>query len=149
LKAHEFERRSISWVDEYVRTLSEGASLTNPRMRRAAIAAALATSLLAAFAALGGVGVAQSAISSAQYQYGNKVTICHKGHTISVGKAAEPAHVRHGDTVGTCAAAKAKKAKAAKAKAAAAKAKAAEKKQDDGSSDKPGHGNGNGKGGKG
>ena len=67
------------------------------------------------------------------------MTICHKGHTISVGKAAEPAHVRHGDSVGTCAAAKAKKAKAAKA-AAAAKAKAAEKKQDDNSSDKPGHG---------
>ena len=118
-------------------------------MRRAAVAAALATSLLVAFAALGGVGAAQSAISAAQYQYGKKVTICHKGHTISVGKAAEPAHVRHGDSVGTCAAAKAKKAKAAKAKAAAAKAKAAEKKQDDDSSDKPGHGNGNGKGGKG
>ena len=123
-------------------------------MRRTAVAAALATSLLVAFAALGGIGAAQSAIGAAQYQYGKKVTICHKGHTISVGKAAEPAHVRHGDSVGTCAAAKAKKAKAAKAKAAAAKAKAAEKKaaekkQDDNSSDKPGHGNGKGKGGKG
>ena len=73
-------------------------------MRRAAIAAALATSLLAAFAALGSVGAAQSTIGAAQYQYGKKVTICHKGHTISVGKAAEPAHVRHGDSVGTCAA---------------------------------------------
>jgi hypothetical protein len=128
--------------------------LTNPRMRRAAVAVALATSLLVVFAALGGVGVARSAISSAQYQYGKKVTICHKGHTISVGKAAEPAHVRHGDSVGTCAAAKAKKAKAAKAakkaaQAAAAKAKAAAKKQDDSSSDKPGQGNGKGKGGKG
>ena len=88
-------------------------------MRRTAVAAALATSLLAAFAALGGVGAAQSTIGAAQYQYGKKVTICHKGHTISVGKAAEPAHVRHGDSVGTCAAAaaKAKKAKAAKAQA--------------------------------
>ena len=129
--------------------------MTNPRMRRAAVAVALATSLLVVFAALGGVGVARSAISSAQYQYGKKVTICHKGHTISVGKAAEPAHVRHGDSVGTCAAAKAKKAKAAKAKAAAAKAKAAaakakaaEKKQD-ARLDKPGQGNGKGKGGKG
>jgi hypothetical protein len=122
-------------------------------MRRVAVAAALATSLLVVFAALGGVGAAQSAIGAAQYQYGKKVTICHKGKTISVGKAAEPAHVRHGDSVGTCAAAKAKKAKAAKAKAAAAKAKAAEKKaekkQDDNSSAKPGHGNGQGKGGKG
>jgi hypothetical protein len=111
--------------------------MIKPRLRVAA-AAALAISLLAAFAALGGVGVAQSAISAAQYQYGHKVTICHKGKTISVGKAAERAHVRHGDTVGTCAAAKAKKAKAAKT----------ETSQDD---DKPGkgNGNGNGKGGKG
>ena len=100
-------------------------------MRRAGVAAALATSLLVAFAALGGVGVAQSAIGAAQYQYAKKVTSCHKGKTISVGKAAEQAHVRHGDTVGTCAAAAAKKAKAAKAKAAkaaAAKAKAEQKK---------------------
>ncbi len=105
-------------------------------------------------AALGGIGAAQSSISSAQYQYGKKVTICHKGHTISVGKAAEPAHVRHGDSVGTCAAAKAREGQGCEgrkqgAKAAAAKAEKAgtEKKQDDGSSDKPGHGNG--KGGKG
>jgi hypothetical protein len=97
-------------------------------MRRVAAAAALATSLLVAFAALGGAGVAQSAISAVQYQYGQKVTICHKGKTITVSKAAEPAHVRHGDSIGTCAAAKAKKAKAAKAKAAAAKAKAEQKK---------------------
>lgn len=124
--------------------------MIKPRLR-VAVAAALATSLLAVFAALGGVSVAQSAISAAQYQYGHKVTICHKGKTITVGKAAEPAHARHGDAVGTCAAAKAKKAKAAKIKAAkikAAKAKAAEEKasQDD---DKPGKGNGKGKGGKG
>jgi hypothetical protein len=121
--------------------------------------------LLAAFAALGGVGTAQSAISSAQGAYGKKVTICHKGKkTISISKSAWPAHQRHGDTLGTCAsaAAKAKKAKAAKIKAAkakeakakaeAAKAKAekakSDKKQDD-SSDKPGKGNGKGKGGKG
>ena len=122
-------------------------------MRRVAVAAALATSLLVVFAALGGVGAAQSAISAAQYQYGKKVTICHKGKkTISVGKAAEPAHIRHGDSLGTCAAAKAKKAKAAKAakaKAAAAKAKAAEKKQDAGSQAGDNPGKGKGKGGKG
>jgi hypothetical protein len=123
--------------------------MTKPRLR-VAVAAALATSLLAAFAALGGVGVAQSAISAAQDQYGHKVTICHKGKTITVGKAAEPAHVRHGDAVGTCAAARAKKAKAAKIKAAkvkAAKAEAAAKAAED--DDKPGKGNGKGKGGKG
>ena len=99
---------------------------------RVAIAAALATGTVMVFAALGGVGVAQSAISSAQYAYGkNKVTVCHKGHTIKIAQPAVAAHVRHGDTLGTCAAAKAKKAKAAKAKAAkakAAKAKAAKAK---------------------
>ena len=108
-------------------------------MRRIAAAAALAVSLVMAFTALGGVSVAQSAISAVQYQYGKKVTICHKGKTITVSKSAEPAHVRHGDAVGTCAAAKAKKAKAAKAKAE--KAKAA-KTQDDEHGDKPGRGKG-------
>ena len=127
----------------------KGAQLTNPLTRRAAAAAALATSLLVAFAALGGVSAGQSAISADQYQYGKKVTICHKGKkTISIAKAAWPAHQRHGDTLGTCAsaaakAAKAKKAKAAKAKAEAAKAKAAEKKPEQAGNP------GKGKGGKG
>ena len=31
-----------------------------------------------------------------------KVTICHKGHTIEVAKAALQAHLNHGDTVGPC-----------------------------------------------
>lgn len=35
-------------------------------------------------------------------QYGHKVTICHKGHTISVDRHAVPAHLAHGDTVGPC-----------------------------------------------
>jgi hypothetical protein len=46
-----------------------------------------------------------------------KVTICHKGHTIRVGKPAMPAHLRHGDHVGACTAADQKKA-AAQAKKA-------------------------------
>jgi hypothetical protein len=49
-----------------------------------------------------------------------KVTICHKGHTIRVGKPAVKAHMRHGDHMGACTAADKKKAKAA----AKAKAKA-------------------------
>ena len=109
---------------------------------RIAAAATLAACMVTMFAVLGGVGSAQSSVSAGQYQYGAKVTICHKGkNTITVGKAAVPAHLRHGDTIGTCAAAKAKKAK--KAKAAAAHAKAAEKSQ--APADKPGKGKGRGK----
>jgi hypothetical protein len=40
--------------------------------------------------------------SSAAAQYGHKVTICHKGHTISVDEHAVPAHRKHGDTIGPC-----------------------------------------------
>jgi hypothetical protein len=126
---------------------------------RIAAAAALAIGMLLAFAALGGVGLAQTNGGPGGKQYGkNKVTLCHKGKkTIRVAQPAVKAHLKHGDTLGTCAsaaakAAKAKKAKAAKAKAAkakaeAAKAKAAEKKAEN----KPEQaGNpGKGKGGKG
>src|SRR5262245_45923325 len=31
------------------------------------------------------------------------VTICHKGHTIRIARPAVQAHLRHGDTVGSCA----------------------------------------------
>lgn len=106
----------------------KGAQLTSNRKSRVALAGALTGGLLVAVAAFGGVGVAQSAISAVQYQYGKqKVTLCHKGKTITVGKPAAAAHVKHGDFVGTCAqAAKAKKDKAAKAHAKA-QAKAAKK----------------------
>ena len=116
---------------------------------RIAAAATLAACMVTMFAVLGGVGSAQSSVSAGEYQYGAKVTICHKGkNTITVGKAAVAAHLRHGDTMGTCGAAKAKKAKNAKAAAAhakahAAKAKAAEKSQ--APADKPGKGKGRGK----
>jgi hypothetical protein len=41
--------------------------------------------------------------SAAQYQYANKATVCHKGKkTISIGKPAVKAHLRHGDTLGAC-----------------------------------------------
>lgn len=91
---------------------------------RVAVAAAVATGTLTLFAVIGGVGLAQNGASAAQYQYGKKTTICHKGKkTISVGNAAVPAHLRHGDTVGACAGATAKQ-KAAKASANKAKAAA-------------------------
>jgi hypothetical protein len=35
-------------------------------------------------------------------QPSHKVTICHKGHTISVDQHAIPAHLRHGDHIGPC-----------------------------------------------
>jgi len=53
-----------------------------------------------------------------------KVTICHKGHTIRVGKPAVKAHLKHGDHMGACTAADKKKAKAAAKARAKAKAKA-------------------------
>jgi hypothetical protein len=31
-----------------------------------------------------------------------KVTLCHRGHTITVAEAALPAHLAHGDLVGPC-----------------------------------------------
>ncbi|MBA3244465.1 MAG: hypothetical protein H0T61_04740 [Actinobacteria bacterium] len=41
--------------------------------------------------------------SAAQYQYGKtKVTICHKGKSITVGGPAVKAHLRHGDSIGRC-----------------------------------------------
>ena len=69
---------------------------------------AAAVAALFVFAALGGVGVGQSAIGAAQYQYGKKITICHKAGphgkrvTITISVNAWPAHKRHGDTEGAC-----------------------------------------------
>jgi hypothetical protein len=97
---------------------------------RIAAAAALAVCTVLALSALGGVGFAQNGGSAGQYQYGAKVTICHKGkNTITVGKAAVPAHLRHGDTVGPCANGNAKKAQKSQAQ----------------ESQKPGNGKGRGK----
>ncbi len=58
---------------------------------------------VAAFASFGGIGLAHGVINLAQYQYGKKITICHKQkRTITVSVNAWPAHQRHGDTVGPC-----------------------------------------------
>ena len=74
------------------------------RGRRVAAAVAASIAALVAFASLGGVGLAQGLISLAQYQYGKKVTICHKGkNTLTISVKAWPAHQRHGDTLGACA----------------------------------------------
>jgi len=89
---------------------------------RLLVAAVLAGVMLVA---LGGLGYASSgglAAAVAQYQYGKKVTICHKGKTIRVSVNALRGHRRHGDSVGTCTAAESKKAKL-EAKKAKLKAK--------------------------
>lgn len=73
------------------------------RRWRIASAVAVAVGAITAFASLGGAGLAQSAIGLAQYQYGKKVTTCHKGKkTIRISVRAWPAHKRHGDTEGPC-----------------------------------------------
>lgn len=80
------------------------------RSWRIASTVAVAGVAIAAFASLGGVGFAQSAIGLAQYQYGKKVTICHKGKkTVSISVRAWPAHKRHGDVEGACVGAAEKK----------------------------------------
>ena len=101
--------------------------------RRVGIASLVAVCAVAAFAVIGGTGLAQELTNpgNAQYgaggQYHGKVTICHKGHvTIRVAMVAWfRAHQRHGDTMGPCSAAavKAAKVKAAKVKAAKLKGK--------------------------
>jgi hypothetical protein len=82
------------------------------RLRRVSAAALTVLGAVAVFAALGGIGLANGVISAAQYQYGGgKITICHKGKTITVSKKAWPAHQRHGDTEGACATSTKKKNK--------------------------------------
>jgi hypothetical protein len=95
------------------------------------LVAVAAAASLAALASLGGVGFAQSGIGLAQYQYGKKITICHKPgtpaeHTIKISFNAWPAHLRHHDVQGPCAATHARAEKADK-KADKGKNKSAKK----------------------
>ena len=80
---------------------------SSAKAQRALFFAVVTAITLIAFAAIGGVGVAETSVSAAQYQYG-KVTLCHVAGksgervTITVAAAAVPAHLRHGDTIGPC-----------------------------------------------
>jgi hypothetical protein len=81
------------------------------------LAVVLGAALFLSVAALAAVGKGKPAkpgkgknASAAQYQYGpsgkqygkTKVTLCHKGKTITVGAPAAKAHLRHGDKLGAC-----------------------------------------------
>jgi hypothetical protein len=114
---------------DFVASLTKQVGARGPRSRlyawsRFCFAGALTVLVLGAFASFGGLGYAASGTkqavkavkhvvapsrpqivnkSAAQAQYGQpKVTICHKGHTITVAQPALPAHLRHGDTIGAC-----------------------------------------------
>ncbi len=73
------------------------------RSQRGAALVVVVVASLVAFASLGGIGFAQSAVGLAQYQYGKKMTICHKGkRNIRISVRAWPAHKRHGDVAAVC-----------------------------------------------
>jgi hypothetical protein len=93
--------------------------------------AALAVSVVC-FWAMASDGTAGNA-SAAQYQYGKKVTICHrtgsgKRVTITISRNALPAHLRHGDTTGPCPTTAASRKKAERAGANESKADKGAKK---------------------
>ena len=76
-----------------------------PRHARAALATVLTVVLVLAVAALAGASPGKGKPGKPSgHQYGKtKVTLCHKGKkTITVGKPAAKAHLRHGDTLGRC-----------------------------------------------
>ncbi len=79
------------------------------------MAAAVSAAFLVPLGILGGPALASSVVAAAQYEYGGssqyqyKITICHRTHSkkhpfvqISVSVHGANAHLRHGDTLGTC-----------------------------------------------
>jgi hypothetical protein len=113
----------------FVEAVSERITAADRRARlrtasRLSFAGAITVLMLGTLASFGGLGYAASSTKGAfvavkrvvvpsrpqsarntaaadQYQP-HKVTICHKGHTITIARSALPAHLRHGDTIGPC-----------------------------------------------
>jgi len=122
--------------------------------KRLGVTLTVAVGAILAFAAIGGTGLAGSLAKPAKAQYGpgqyvnpGKVTLCHKQKvTIRVSTRAVPAHQAHGDTVGTCAQARAAAKTKAKADKAAAKAEKASAKPGQSGQAETGNGQGKAKG---
>ena len=126
LRAERPEPRS-----EFVQSLADDVSSKRhrrPTRMRVVFVTAVTTALALSLSTFGGLSYAASAVkqaavavvapvthndaatgqgkvkhnSSAQAQYGDKVTVCHDGNTLTISVNALPAHLAQGDTVGAC-----------------------------------------------
>ena len=68
--------------------------------RNVSILSVVAATMVVTVLVTGSVAFAEQEDGGDQGQ--DKVTLCHNGHTITVGKPAEPVHLAHGDTPGEC-----------------------------------------------
>ena len=100
-------RVSASPVEHAALSALQATSRLRGRRLRSLLAPAAVVAVLGVLAASGLSAGTPSA--AAQYEYPEKVTICHHTHsatnpfvTITVSRNALPAHQAHGDTIGAC-----------------------------------------------